>query len=190
MQHKAFLLGGTQRCANACPKPTKTKSWASTGLSSGFSNSRTLCCHRLGTWTTRLSISTRQATSLWSRKVHTRTTGMEKHRCTAMLAVMADGQKLPPYVIFERKTLPKGNCLPGVHVQVQEEEWTSADLKVDWIKTVWGGDREHFFSHRSSLSTALGAISWSQFAWKVRAAHRPGCHCRWPNVSVAAFERV
>jgi hypothetical protein len=38
----------------------------------------------------------------------TKTTEAEKQRCTVMLAVTADGGKLPPYVIFKRKTLPKG----------------------------------------------------------------------------------
>lgn len=42
------------------------------------------------------------------RTVHVRTTGVEKQRCTVMLAVTADGQKLPPYVSFKQKTLPKG----------------------------------------------------------------------------------
>ena len=36
-----------------------------------------------------------------------KTTGAEKQRCTVMLAVTVDGGKLPPYVIFKRKTLPR-----------------------------------------------------------------------------------
>uniref|UniRef100_A0A147BLR1 Putative pogo transposable element n=1 Tax=Ixodes ricinus TaxID=34613 RepID=A0A147BLR1_IXORI len=73
-----------------------------------------------------------------ARTVHVRTTGAEKQRCTVMLAVTADGRKLPPYVIFKRKTLPKGKFPPGVHIRVQEKGWMSADLMVDWLKTVWG----------------------------------------------------
>lgn len=73
-----------------------------------------------------------------ARSVIIRTSGAEKQRCTVMLAVTADGRKLPPYVILKRKTLPKGNFPRGVHVRVQEKGWMTADLMVDWIKTVWG----------------------------------------------------
>lgn len=55
-----------------------------------------------------------------------------------MLAVTVDGRKLPPYIIFQRKTLPKGKFPPSVHVHVQEKGWMSSDLMVDWINTVWG----------------------------------------------------
>ena len=45
------------------------------------------------------------------------TTGHEKDRFTVMLACLGDGSKLPPYVIFKRKTLPKGLIFPqGIHV--------------------------------------------------------------------------
>ncbi|CAI7801125.1 unnamed protein product, partial [Closterium sp. NIES-54] len=42
-----------------------------------------------------------------ARTVHVRTAGYEKERVTFMLAVTAGGLKLPPYVIFKRKTIPK-----------------------------------------------------------------------------------
>jgi hypothetical protein len=41
------------------------------------------------------------------RSVTIKTTGAEKQRYTVMLAVTADAGKLPPYVIFKRKTPPK-----------------------------------------------------------------------------------
>ena len=43
-----------------------------------------------------------------SRTVSINTTGNEKNRFTVMLACTADGGKLPPFIIFKRKTLPKG----------------------------------------------------------------------------------
>lgn len=55
-----------------------------------------------------------------------------------MLTVTADGQKLPPFVIFKRKTLPKAKFPPGIHVRVQEKGWMTTDLMVDWVKTAWG----------------------------------------------------
>ncbi|CAI7860837.1 unnamed protein product, partial [Closterium sp. NIES-54] len=42
-----------------------------------------------------------------ARTVHMRPAGYEKERVTVMPAVMAGGLKLPPYVIFKRKTIPK-----------------------------------------------------------------------------------
>ena len=35
------------------------------------------------------------------------TTGHEKDRFTGMLACLGNGTKLPPYVVFKQKTLPK-----------------------------------------------------------------------------------
>jgi hypothetical protein len=67
------------------------------------------------------------------------TTGNEKNRFTVMLACTADGGKLPPYVVFKRKTMPKGVKWPkGVEVRVQEKGWMDTNLVRDWIKTVWG----------------------------------------------------
>lgn len=43
---------------------------------------------------------------------HIPTTGVDKQRCMVMLAVTADGRKLPPYVIFKWETLPKGKFPP------------------------------------------------------------------------------
>jgi len=45
------------------------------------------------------------------------TTGHEKDRFTVMLACLGNGTKLPPYVGFKQKTLPKDLVLPrGIHV--------------------------------------------------------------------------
>jgi hypothetical protein len=71
------------------------------------------------------------------RSVTIKTTGAEKQRCTVMLAVTADGGKLPPHVIFKRKTLPKEKFPPGIHVRVQEKGWMDQDLVKDWIDKVW-----------------------------------------------------
>ncbi|CAI7910918.1 unnamed protein product [Closterium sp. NIES-54] len=42
-----------------------------------------------------------------ARTVHVRSAGYEKERVIIMLAVTASGLKLPPYVVFKRKTIPK-----------------------------------------------------------------------------------
>lgn len=73
-----------------------------------------------------------------SSTVTVRTTGNERLRCTVMLAVTADGNKLPPYVIFKRKTMPKGLQLPrGILVSVQSKGWMDSEHMVKWVKSVW-----------------------------------------------------
>ena len=74
-----------------------------------------------------------------SKTVSINTTGHEKDRFTVMLACTADGRKLPPFIIFKRKTLPKGMTWPkGVIVRCQDHGWMDNDLMIDWVKNVWG----------------------------------------------------
>ena len=49
--------------------------------------------------------------------VSIRTTGNEKSSLTVVLGFQANGQKLPPMVIFKRKTLPKENFPAGVIIK-------------------------------------------------------------------------
>ena len=84
------------------------------------------------------------------------TTGHDKDRFTVMLACLGDGTKLPPYVVFKRKTLPKNMVFPhGLVVRCQEKGWMNEDLVKDWLNTVWskvGG-----LSHRKSM------LVWDSF---------------------------
>ena len=73
-----------------------------------------------------------------AKSVQLNTTGNEKNRFTVMLACTADGGKLPPYVIFKRKTLPKVTWPAGIIVRCQDKGWMDDTLTKDWIKTVWG----------------------------------------------------
>ncbi|PNF23444.1 hypothetical protein B7P43_G09120 [Cryptotermes secundus] len=63
--------------------------------------------------------------------------GAEKQLCTVMLDITADGNTLPPFVIFKRKTLPKEKLPPGILVRVQEKGWLTEELYLDWLKSVW-----------------------------------------------------
>uniref|UniRef100_A0A8D0DA03 HTH CENPB-type domain-containing protein n=1 Tax=Sander lucioperca TaxID=283035 RepID=A0A8D0DA03_SANLU len=72
------------------------------------------------------------------KSVIVRSTGNEKNRITVMLACLADGTKLPPYVILKRKTMPKETMPAGIIVRAQEKGWMDTDLVVDWLKVVWG----------------------------------------------------
>ena len=42
-----------------------------------------------------------------AKQVTIRTSGCEKQHITVMLGITADGHKLPPFLIFKRKTPPK-----------------------------------------------------------------------------------
>jgi hypothetical protein len=46
-----------------------------------------------------------------------------------MLACTADGGKLPPYVVFKRKTMPKLPFPRGIIVQVHEKGWFDDRIK-------------------------------------------------------------
>jgi hypothetical protein len=66
------------------------------------------------------------------------TSGCKKQHCTVMLAITADRRKLPPYVIFKRKTMPNAKLPSGVHVHVEGKGWMDAAMVCDWVCTVWG----------------------------------------------------
>ena len=72
-----------------------------------------------------------------AKTVNITTTGNEKNHFTVMLACTADGGKLPPYVIFKRKTMPKDKFPDGVIVRVQQNGWMDEALTKDWVKAVW-----------------------------------------------------
>lgn len=87
------------------------------------------------------------------KSVHIKTTGNEKQRCTVMLAVLADGRKLPPYVVFKRKTFPKNVKFPrGIFVRVQEKGWMPESLVLDWLKNVWANRPGALLNLRALLS--------------------------------------
>jgi hypothetical protein len=58
--------------------------------------------------------------------------GCVKQRCTVMLCIRADGRKLPPYVIFKRKTVLK-ITMAGIILRGQEKGCMDNSLVVDWI---------------------------------------------------------
>ena len=84
------------------------------------------------------------------------TTGHEKDRFTVMLACRQDGTKLPSYVIFKRKTLPKnGNFPKEVIVRCQEKGWMDQGLVQDWLRTVW--------SKAGGLARKKSVLVWDSF---------------------------
>lgn len=73
-----------------------------------------------------------------AREVKVLTSGYEKMRITVMLCITADGEKLPPYLILNRKTIPKNEKFPlDIVVRCNPKGWMTSDLMVDWINSVW-----------------------------------------------------
>lgn len=86
------------------------------------------------------------------RQVSLRTTGNEKARITVMLACTADGRKLPPFIILNRKTMPKNEVFPqNVHIRCQEKGWMTEELVLDWVKSVWCRRPGALLARRSML---------------------------------------
>uniref|UniRef100_A0A672HMK3 HTH CENPB-type domain-containing protein n=1 Tax=Salarias fasciatus TaxID=181472 RepID=A0A672HMK3_SALFA len=85
------------------------------------------------------------------KSVLVKSTGNEKSRITVTLTCLADGTKLPPYVVLRRKTIPKEPMPPGIIVRAQEKGWMETELVVDWLKVVWGRRRGGLRKTRNML---------------------------------------
>ncbi|XP_075742515.1 uncharacterized protein LOC119169112 isoform X1 [Rhipicephalus microplus] len=64
-------------------------------------------------------------------------TGNEHSRFTVMLACTADGRKLPPFIIFKRKTMLKKVFPPDVVICVNKKGYMNEAVMLEWIKVVW-----------------------------------------------------
>lgn len=65
------------------------------------------------------------------KSVIVRSTGNEKSRITFTLACLADGIKLPPYVILKRKAVSKEALPAGIIMHAQERGWMDTELVLD-----------------------------------------------------------
>ena len=80
-----------------------------------------------------------------------RTTGNEKSSFTVVLACHANGQKLPPMVIFKRKTLPKENFPAGVVIKVTPKGWMDEEKMNEWLREIYVKRPGGFFHTAPSL---------------------------------------
>lgn len=80
-----------------------------------------------------------------------RTTGYEKASFTVVLGCHANGQKLPPMVIFKRKTLPKETFPAGVIIKANEKGWMDEDMMKEWLRQVYVRRPGGFFHTSPSL---------------------------------------
>lgn len=79
------------------------------------------------------------------KTVTVRTTGHEKSHFTVVLACCADGTKLPPMLIFKRKTLPKDNFPPTVVIQANTKGWMDEGMMSVWLDRCFSRRPDGFF---------------------------------------------
>jgi hypothetical protein len=63
--------------------------------------------------------------------------------------VTSDAGKLPPLVVFKRKTLPKGNFPKGVLIAANEKGWINQDIMKVWVEKVWRKRIQSLFNPKS-----------------------------------------
>ena len=62
------------------------------------------------------------------------------------------GEKLPPLLILNRKSLPKSEAFPkDVIDRAQEKGWMTEELMFEWLKIVWGRRPRAFLNQPSVL---------------------------------------
>ena len=62
--------------------------------------------------------------------------GNEKMCYTVVLACCADGTKLPPLLIFKRKTLPTDVIPHGIYIHVHSKGWMDGEVMKLWLEKV------------------------------------------------------
>lgn len=83
--------------------------------------------------------------------VSIRTTGHEKSSFTVVLGCLGNGQKLPPMVIFKRKTVPKEAFPAGVVVKSNQKGWMDEEKMKEWVSEVYVRRPGGFFHTSPSL---------------------------------------
>ncbi|KAG5831790.1 hypothetical protein ANANG_G00282950 [Anguilla anguilla] len=86
-----------------------------------------------------------------TRTVSIRTTGNEKSSFTVVLGCQANGQKLPPMVIFKRKTLPKEKFPAGVIIRANPKGWMDEENMREWLREIYVNRPDGFFHKYPSL---------------------------------------
>ncbi|KAF4799341.1 pogo transposable element with KRAB domain-like protein [Turdus rufiventris] len=79
------------------------------------------------------------------------TTGNEKASFTIVLSVLSNGQKLPPMVIFKRKTLPKETFPAGIIVKENPKGWMDEEIMKNWLSEVYVWRPDGFFRASPAL---------------------------------------
>jgi len=71
------------------------------------------------------------------RTVSILTTGHECTNFTVTLACLADGTKLPPFIIFKLVNVPREQFPNGVYVHANPSGWMDEKEMIWWIENIW-----------------------------------------------------
>ena len=86
-----------------------------------------------------------------SSDIRVTTTGSEYSRFTVVLCVTASRIKLPAYIIFRRKTIPKFNHPSNVIVSANEKSCMTASETLLWHEAIWMKRKNVMFNRKSLL---------------------------------------
>ena len=93
----------------------------------------------------------RTVDTLGNKSILIKTTGNEKNHFTVVLACMADGSKLPPMIIFKRKTMPKEKIPSRIVMHVHEKGWMDENGMMLWISRIWHNRPGGLFKKKACL---------------------------------------
>lgn len=79
------------------------------------------------------------------------TTGNEKSKFTVVLCVTANGEKLPAYVIFRRKTIPAIKVPSNIVLSANEKSCMNGIETQIWAEKIWNKRKNSFFDKRCLL---------------------------------------
>lgn len=85
------------------------------------------------------------------RSVNIKTTGHEKSHFTVVLACCADGKKLPPFIIFKRKTMPRDPFPSDVIIHVNGKGWMDEEVMGVWLQKSFSKRPGGFFKTQKAL---------------------------------------
>jgi len=85
------------------------------------------------------------------KTINERTTGHQKSHFTVVLACCADGSKLPPMIIFKRKTMPKEAFPHGVVIQTNVKGWMDESMMGVWLDRCYVKRPDGFFHRNKAL---------------------------------------
>ena len=86
-----------------------------------------------------------------AKSVTIQTTGHEKASFTVVLGCCASGDKLPPMLIFKRKTAIKGKLPAGVLVSNNEKGWMDQLQMTKWIDGCYRRRPDGFFTSKKAI---------------------------------------
>lgn len=111
------------------------------------------------------------------RSVHVRITGADKWWCTILLAITADGHKLPLFVFFGRKKFQKTNFYQELLLRVWKRGWVTEEHSLKWMNMVWKQQPDALLCKRAMLvfDSSRSLIMQSMLSQRSKAVFLSWC---------------